>query len=441
MDIRKFRSYKPDQMFLLPVNPREWLPKDHLAYFISDLVDSFDLKEFIKVYKNTPIGQPPYHPAMMLKVLVYGYSTGAFSARVIAKKIDEDIAFRILAATERPDFRTIAGFRKKHLSALSQLFAQVLKLAKASGLLKLGVIAIDGTKIKANASRHKALSYGRMDEVEARLKKKVSDILKEAEAIDAAEDELYGDDKTGDELPKELRDPINRIKKIKELRERIEREEKEKTGKPDALPKAKEQRNLTDGDSRIMKMPDKSFKYAYNCQAAVCGDPTKGEPQIIVATRLTNQASDNPQLKSVIDQIEANTGQLPKKLLADAGYFSLNNLKHCSDKQIDAFIPPNKQKHSERFQCPRGRIPKDLSEADRMRRKLKTKRGKELYDKRKVMPEPVFGEQKGARGFRQFLLRGKGNVAAEWDFICTTSNILKLFRYANLPELGWTKTR
>jgi transposase len=428
-------------MFLLPVNPREWLTKDHLAYFVSDLVDSFDLKEFVKAYKNTPTGQPPYHPAMMLKILVYAYSTGVFSTRVIARKIDEDIAFRMLAAGERPDFRTIAVFRKKHLSALSKLFAQVLKLAKASGLIKLGVIAIDGTKIKANASRHKALSYGRMDDVEARLRKKVKDILDEAEAIDAAEDELYGDDKTGDELPEELRDPVNRIKKIKDLRERIEREEKEKTGKEDARPKAKEQRSLTDGDSRIMKMSDKSFQYAYNCQAAVCGDPAKGEPQIIVATRLSNQASDNPQLKAVIEKVEENTGQLPKKLLADAGYFSSENLNHCKDKQIDAFIPPNKQKHSQSGPCPRGRIPRDISEADRMRRKLKTKCGKRLYDKRKVMPEPVFGEQKGVRGFRQFLLRGKENVAAEWDFLCTTSNILKLFRYAALPKLGWAKTR
>lgn len=277
MVLKKFRNHSTDQLLLLPPDVREWLPKNHLAYFVSDLVDNLDLSEFIKAYKNTAEGKPPFHPAMMLKILVYGYSTGICASRQLERKIDEDIAFKFLAAGDRPDFRTIALFRKKHLSALRKLFLQVLKLAKEAGLVKIGVIAIDGTKMKANASRHKALSYGRMDEVESRLKKRIDDILKEAGDIDNAEDELYGEGKRGDELPEELADPVKRIKKIRELKEKIEKEEKAKTGKADVTPKDKEQRSLTDYDARIMKMPNKSFDYAYNGQAAVCVDPRKGE--------------------------------------------------------------------------------------------------------------------------------------------------------------------
>lgn len=354
---------------LLAPDIREWLPKDHLAYFVGDLV---------------------------------------------------------------------ALFRKKHLSAFKQLFLQILKLAKEGGLLKLGVIAIDGTKMKANASRHKALSYGRMDEAEKRLKKRVDDILEEAEDIDLAEDDLYGEDSRGDELPAELADPIKRIKKIKELKEKIKKDEKEKTADQNAKPKDKEQRSLTDYDSRIMKTANGSFHYADNCQTAVCGDPRKGEVQIIVAAKLTNRPCDVTELIDVLEIAEENTGQKPKTLVADAGYYSNDNLKYCADQDISAFVPPNRQKHCEFMQpAPKGRIPVDATTADRMRRKLRTKAGKEIYGARKVMNEPIYGQQKGVRGIRQFLLRGIDNVESEWNFICATGNILKLFRYANLENIGW----
>ncbi|PIW21593.1 MAG: IS5/IS1182 family transposase [Candidatus Aquicultor secundus] len=438
---KKFRNHSTDQLLLLPPDVREWLPKNHLAYFVSDLVDNLDLSEFIKAYKNTAEGKPPFHPAMMLKILVYGYSTGICSSRQLMRKIDEDIAFKFLAAGDRPDFRTIALFRKKHLSALRKLFLQVLKLAKEAGLVKIGVIAIDGTKMKANASRHKALSYGRMDEVESRLKRRIDDILKEAGDIDISEDELYGEDKRGDELPEELADPVKRIKKIRELKKKIEEEEKAKTNNTGATPKDKEQRSLTDYDARIMKMPNKSFDYAYNGQAAVCGDPRKGEVQIIVATKLTNRPCDVTELEDMLRIAEENLGEHPKKLVADAGYYSKDNLKYCQNRKIDAYIPPNRQKHTELGEpSPKGRIPAHATQAFLMRRKLKTKKGKEIYGARKVMNEPVFGQQKQARGIRQFLLRGLNNVAAEWDFICATGNILKLFRYGNLPQIGWGKS-
>lgn len=428
-----FRTYEPDQPFLMPVSMREWLPDGHLAYFISDLVDHLDLSAIMDRYQEEK-GYPPYHPVMMVKVLLYAYCIGVPSSRKIAKRLEEDIAFRVLAANNTPDFRTISDFRKEHLKALAALFLQVLKLCQKAGLIKLGHVALDGTKIKANASKHKAMSYKRMKEEEARLEAEVQELLREAQAVDEEEDHAYGKNKRGDELPKELAFREGRLKKIREAREALEAdacleaesnpERKDKAGKSTGVPEDKAQRNFTDPESHIMPLPGgKQFEQAYNAQAAV--DSTN---QIIVAAEVTDQPSDRGQATPMMQQVKENTGGLPREMSADAGYFSSDEVTRLTATGIDVYIPPDKMHHTYKMPAaPRGRIPQSLSVADRMRRKLKTKRGRKRYGLRKELPEPVFGQIKQVRGFRQFLLRGKEKVRGEWRLICAGHNVLKLF--------------
>jgi transposase len=414
---KTFRPYEPEQMLLMPASLRDWLPENHLAYFISDVVDHLDLGAIMARYEAEERGYPPYHPRMMVKVLLYAYCIGVPSSRKIAKRLEEDVSFRVLSANNTPDFRTISDFRKEHLSVLAGLFVQVLQLCQRAGLVKLGHVALDGTKVKANASKHKAMSYGRMKQEEARLEEEVKRLLKEAEAVDEEEDHRYGKDKRGDELPRELARRESRLKKIREAKAALEAEEQAK------VVGDKKQHNFTDPDSRIMLSSDKSFVQAYNCQAAV-----DSQSQVVVACEATNQASDKPHLKPMVAQVEANAGNKPKKLSADAGYFSEENLKLMERKGVEAYIPPDKQRHTETLPAaPRGRIPKGLSFKERMRRKLRTKKGQGVYSKRKVSVEPVFGQIKQARGFRQFLLRGLRKVSAEWRLICLTHNLLKLY--------------
>ena len=432
-----FRPYDPDQMFLMPVSMREWLPGGHLAYFISDLVDHLDLSAIMNRYEEEK-GYPPYHPAMMVKVLLYAYCIGVPSSRKIAKRLEEDIAFRVLAANNTPDFRTISDFRKNHLKALAELFVQVLKLCQKAGLVKLGHIALDGTKIKANASKHKAMSYKRMKEEEARLEAEVQDLLRKAEAVDEEEDCAYGKNRRGDELPKELAFRESRLKKIKEARAALEAEARieaesspkgqGKIGKYTGVPEDKAQRNFTDPESHIMPLSGgKQFEQAYNAQVAV-----DSANQIIVAAEVINQPSDKGQATPMMQQVKENTGGLPREMSADAGYFSSDEVTKLTAAGIDAYVPLDKMCHTAKMPAaPRGRIPQYLSVADRMRRKLRTKRGKKRYALRKELPEPVFGQIKQVRGFRQFLLRGKEKVRAEWRFICTGHNILKLFGASN----------
>ena len=410
---------------------RDWLPADHLAYFISDVVDEMDLSAIIKRYKDEDRGYPPYHPVMMVKVLLYAYCIGVPSSRKIAKRLEEDVSFRVLAANNTPDFRTISDFRKDHLKALAGLFLKVLKLCKKAGLVKLGHVSLDGTKIKANASKHKAMSYKRMKEEEARLEAEVKELLEKAEATDAEEDRQYGEDKRGDELPEELAFRVSRLKKIWEAREALEVEAKReaklarKAGKKaTGVPDDKAQRNFTDPESKIMPAPGgKHFEQAYNAQAAV-----DSANQIIVAADVVNETNDKKQAIPMMQQVERNTGKLPDEMSADSGYFSSDTVEELTMEGVDAYIPPDKTNHSDKNQAvPRGRIPKDLSIAGRMRRKLRTKRGRARYALRKELSEPVFGQIKQARGFRQFLLRGKKKVKGEWRIICTGHNILKLF--------------
>ena len=428
---KTFRPYDPDQMFLMPVSMREWLPADHLAYFISDVVDEMDLSKIIKRYKDEDRGYPPYHPVMMVKVLLYAYSIGVPSSRKIAKRLEEDISFRVLAANNTPDFRTISDFRKEHLKALAGLFLQVLKLCKKAGLVKLGHVSLDGTKIKANASKHKAMSYKRMKEEETRLEAEVKELLERAEAIDEAEDQQYGDDKRGDKLPEELAFRESRLKKIREARQALEAEAKReaksarKVGKKaTGIPGDKAQRNFTDPESKIMPAPGgKHFEQAYNAQAAV-----DSANQIILAADVVNETNDKKQAIPMMKQVKRNTGKLPKELSADTGYFSIEAVEDLTADNINVYIPPDRMQHTDQIPAaPRGRIPKGISLADRMRRKLRTKRGRERYGLRKELSEPVFGQIKQARGFRQFLMRGKKKAKGEWRFICTGHNILKLF--------------
>ncbi len=433
---KSYRPYDPEQEFLLPPSLREWLPEDHLIYFVSDVIDNVDLTAMDAVYGDEARGQPPYDPRMMTKVLVYGYCVGVFSSRRIQLRLAEDIGFRVLAAGNAPNFRTISDFRKLHLATLEGLFEQVLKIALEAGAMKLGRIALDGTKVKANASKHKAMSYERMKEKQQAIRAEVRALLAQAEATDAAEDARYGADRRGDELPEELQRRESRLKKIREAKRALEeraRQEAKEEGKTDskvqqAQPAGKDQYNFTDPESRIMKGGD-GFVQGYNAQVAV-----ESKLQLIVGQYVTQAANDKKQLKPMLQVIEQQSGLRPDEALADSGYCSEKNLEHLetgneSGHVIDAYIATGQQKHGEyRQPCPRGPLPKDATLVERMKRKLQTKTGRKVYAARKTIVEPVFGQIKQARGFRQFFLRGFEKVRGEWSLVCLTHNILKLHR-------------
>jgi transposase len=424
---KTYRPYVPEQDLLLPPSLRDWLPEDHLAYFVSDLVDHLDLSAIMKVYDEEDRGYPPYHPVMMTKVLVYAYCVGVFSSRRIQRRLREDIPFRVLAAGNEPDFRTIADFRKTHLTALQGFFEQVLGMARELGAARVGRVALDGTKVKANASKHKAMSYDRMREKHRQLRQEVKQLLAQAEATDAAEDTQYGADRRGDELPAELQRRESRLTRIREAKRVLEARAKDAAaaaGQPSdaAKPDPKAQYNFTDPESRIMKGPD-GFVQAYNAQIAV------DEQQLIIGQTVTQETNDKKQLIPMITMIEEQSGITPTQLLADAGYCSDENFAAIADTAIDAYISTRKQKHGERpGPCPRGPLPKTATRVDRMSRKLHRKAGAVIYAARKAIVEPVFGQIKQARGFRQFLLRGLAKVQGEWSLVCTTHNILKLHR-------------
>lgn len=426
---KSYRPYFPEQDFLLPPSLREWLPESHLAFFVSDLIEELDLSAIESYYEREERGYPPYHPRMMTKVLVYGYCVGVFSSRKLEKRLLEDVAFRVLAAGNEPDFRTISEFRRIHLKALEGLFEQVLSLALKLGAMKLGRVAIDGSKVKANASKHKAMSYGRIAEEQKRLKAEVRQLLSEAEQADKEEDKRYGRCNRGDELPAELGRREERLKRIaaakRELEERAraEAEEKKDAKAEEAKPEPKAQHNFTDPESRIMKGPE-GFVQAYNAQIAV-------EPglQLIVGQAVTQQANDKQQLLPMIDKVKQQSGQRVKEALADSGYCSEENLRAAKKKKVDLYVATGKQKHHQPAPpCPRGPIPKSATLVDRMKRKLTTQAGRAVYATRKTIVEPVFGQIKHAQGFRQFMLRGYEKVQAEWALVCTTHNLLKLYR-------------
>lgn len=441
---KHFRPWKIDEAQFLPPSVQDFVPEDHLSRFIVALVrESLDLSAITASY-TSGLGQPPFDPRMVTALLLNGYASGLYSSRRIAKACVERADFMMIVAGDPPDFRTISDFRKRHLGALAGLFVQVLKLAEKAGLVKLGHVALDGTKIKANASKHKAMSYGRMKQRDAELQAEVDRWLAAAEAADVEEDKLHGA-KRGDELPKWVADKQKRIEKIRaaqaeleaeaqaaaEEERRIEAEKqarrdaegRQKTGKktepPSDDPDPKAQRNFTDPESRILKTKD-GYIQGYNAQAAV-----DGTAQIIVAHGLIQTTSDHGQVVPLVDGIEVNLGRKPAQVSADSGYLSEANLASLEARAITPYIATGRAKHPI---ADNGRIGGPLTQA--MRRKLKRAGWRSRYRLRKLIVEPVFGQIKQARGFRQFLLRGIEKVSAEWAMICTAHNLTKLAKAA-----------
>jgi transposase len=435
MSTKPFRPYDPDQMLLMPPAVQDWVPEGHLARFVGDLVNTLDLSAIEQTYTEDR-GQPPYHPEMMVKILLYAYCTGTYSSRRMAAKLTDSVAFRYLAAGNEPDFRTISDFRKRHARALAGLFEQVLRLCQKTGLVKLGRVAIDGTKVKANASKHKAMSYSRMQEAEARLRGEVKHMLAQAEATDRQEDQRYGKDRRGDELPADLARRESRLEKIREAKAALEAEARDKAraeGRdPDtAQPEAKDQKNFTDSESRILKTND-GFIQGYNVQAAV------DEPfQIIVAQHVTPASNDVNEMKPAIESIKGTLEKKPAVVLADAGYWSECNAAYLESQGIEGYLATDRQKHGQTpSPAPRGRPPQGLSPRQRMARRLRTVKGRKHYSRRKAIVEPVFGQIKHARGFRQFLRRGLENIRHEWALVCTAHDVIKMFQVLK-AERAW----
>jgi transposase len=523
---KTFRPWNPEQTLLLPPSPVEWLPEHHLVFFLLDLASELDLSAIYAVYEaRDPRGVKAYEPRMMVLLLLYAYCVGIPSSRRIERACWEDAAFRVLTGNQQPDHSRISDFRLVHLDALAGLFVQVLRLCQKAGLASLGNVALDGTKVRANASKHKAMSHERMLKTEAQLEAEIAALLRKAELIDAQEDARYGKGRRGDELPKELQRRQDRLDALRKARAELEAEaaadnarrreqqaraaeeqaadaaeaekaaavaeENDKTdaeskagaqalakearqaerraraargraelarrlaiekaqaaglSTPDPLssvdplampsrnlpttavgdPKANAQRNFTDPDSHILKGGD-GWIQGYNCQAAVDGDH-----QIIVAVGVSNQASDQHHFIPMLERIVANTGQLPEKLIADAGYCSTANIEASEQRGLDAYLSTSRQSHGKRPRPSRGPAPRDLDARGRMERKLRSKAGQAIYALRKIIAEPVFGQIKGARGLDRFLLRGLEKVDREWTLMAITHNIGKLHRAAPL---------
>lgn len=445
---KRFRPYDPDQLFLMPPSLNDWLPEGHLARFVGELVDEgLDLEPFLVVFTEAR-GFSPYNPRLMLKLLIYGYTTGVCSAREMERRCHDDVAFRFLAANAAPDHRSISRFRRTHLEALSGLFLQSLKLCEKAGMVSLGRVALDGTKRRANASRHKAMSYDRMVEREAVLQAEVDVLLAEAETVDCVEDVSFGAGGTRVDLPAELARRESRLVKIRRARADLEADESlraaakaadkaRKRGLDEvaveaaadaagqaARPAPKSQRNFTDPDSRIMKTSDGSFHQCYNAQTVV-----DDAFQVIVATALSNRSADGPELPGMLDAVTANCGRAPGQLLADAGYFSESNIEAATQRGVDVYIATGRLKHHEQVPAaPRGPIPKNATPKQRMARKLRTKEGHATYARRKAIVEPVFGQMDTVQDAKHLLLRGETAAAQEWDFLAAGHNLLKVFR-------------
>jgi len=461
---KTFRAYDPDQVLLMSPVLSEWVPEGDLAHFVSDLVEgALDLSAVYASYESER-GYPPYDPRLMLKLLIYGYANGVCSSRALERATHRDVAVRMLCAGQHPDYRSIARFRARHLQALSELFVQALRLCAESGLVRLGRLALDGTKLRANASRHKAMSYERMSKKESELEAEIAELraqatalLEEAAAIDDAEDELYGADRRGDELPVELARRESRLARLREAKAALEarareREERRRAemaaegrtprtppdGRDPFAPKPTDQRNFTDPESKIMKASDGAFHQSYNAQAIV-----DEHAQVILSADASDQAPDTPQLQGALDQLAENleaTGiELPAgaALTADAGYFSEDNVKAAQDHGLDAYIATGRTKHSDPPPiAPRGPIPKDATPKQRMARKNKTKKGQATYARRKVIVEPVFGQMQTVQNARHLLLRGKDGARSQWRFHCAIHNLLKLHRAGGLALVG-----
>jgi transposase len=459
---KTFRAYDPDQVLLISPVLRDWIPDGDLAHFVSDLVESgaLDLGAIYASYEGER-GQPPYDPRLMVKLLLYGYATGVMSSRKLEAGTYRDIALRMLCADQHPDFRSIARFRVRHLDALAGLFVQALRLCKQAGLVGLGALAVDGTKLRANASRHKAMSYERMgpkaEKLEAEIaeiEQRVEALLSDAQATDAAEDEQFGADRRGDELPAELARRETRLAKIREAMAALEAEAREaeeqrraemaaegrrprapRDGRDPFAPKPKAQRNFTDPESKIMKTSDGAYHQCFNGQAIV--DSTT---QVIVAADAFDMAADCPLLAPMLDQLDENLAAIEAMLpagaalLGDAGYFSEDNVVVITaEHALDAYIATGRFKHDEPPPpAPRGPLPKDATPKQKMARQTKTKQGRAIYARRKAIVEPVFGQMDTTQDARQLLIRGKPAARKQWQFGCAVHNLLKLHRNGGL---------
>lgn len=473
----------------------EWLPEGHLAFFVLEVVRELDLSAIENALQaKDPRGERPYAPRMMTGLILYGYCSGVFSSRKIERGTHEDVAFRVLAGGAHPHFTTINEFRLVHREALGGLFTQVLTLCSRAGLRTLGHVSLDGSKVQANASKHKAMSYGRMKSDEKRLAEEVEGLLRRAEEVDAREDAELGPSNSGDQIPEELRHRETRLRRIRELKAELEEEAAEERARqlranatglekkaeeigvaprerkaaatmakasrkkadelsrgddddddggggtqlslhrapvtPDGKPKDKAQRNFTDGDSRIM-IRNGVFMQAYNAQALV------SEDQLIVAHGVTNNGQDAEQLIPMLKRMREHAGAIASELTADTGYLSEENAAFCERNGVDAFIALRK-KDTQRVEFP-PKTPGDLF-GFAMQVKLASRRGRELYPKRKVIVEPVFGQIKGAMGFRRFSLRGLLKVPSEWAIVSTCHNLLKLFRARDRANLALATT-
>jgi transposase len=446
--MKRFRPCSLDQPFLLPPSVDEWVPDNHLARFIAVVVEELDLSAIVSTYlRKDGRGQAAYHPAMLVRLLLYGYAVGVRSSRKIEKATYENIAFRYLAADQHPDHDVLAEFRKTHLEELSKIFVTTLQLCQKAGLVKLGQIAIDGTKVAANASRQESKTYERLSEKEALLDAEVKRLLEEAAAADAQEDRELGKGKRGDELPEALATAERRLEKIRAAKQELEREAKQKAeqaareqaeqngkahdeaqrkrwqrAKP-GVPDAKTQGNLTDPESRLMvEGMNKTYVQAYNAQVAAAG-----VPQIIVAQTVTQAANDRQQLTPMVQQVEQNVGR-PELTVADSGYWSENEVAGLQTAGWDVLVPPDRgKKKGEELakNAPQGPV------AQQMRERLAREEEQKRYRKRNGMVEPVFGLIKETLGYRRFLLRGLQKVRGEWSLICASFNLRKLFLYGS----------
>jgi transposase len=442
-----FRPINRATDFLLPPSVDEWLPDRHLARFVVEVVDELDLSAMVKSYRGS--GSASYHPAMLLGLLIYGYATKVFSSRAIERATYDSVAFRFIAGNEHPDHDTIATFRKRFLSEIEGLFVEVLKLARAMGVLKLGTVALDGTKVQANASRHSALSYGHAKKLEQQLKREVRELLKRAEQADAADipdgmsipEELerrearmaaIAEAKRKIEAPVSEREQAEYEAKLKARAEREQRTGRKPGGRPPAPPSGKvddkEQINLTDEESRIMPVAGGGFDQCYNAQAAVAAGSL-----LIVAHDVTQAANDKQQLVPIVDRIQALPDELGRveDLLADNGYLSEANVDHCVEVGIAPLIALGRERHHQSWRQRFKKAPKEPPESatpmQKMAHRLKTPEGKALYALRKEIPEPVFGIIKSVLGFRQFSLRGHENVKGEWNLVSLSWNIKRMF--------------
>jgi transposase len=418
------------QGFLLPPSPSDWLSQNHLAWFVLDAVEQLNIDAVLAGYRTEGKGEQAYPPRVMLALLIYSYCTGTFASRKIAAQIDDSVAFRVIAAGLTPSHRTICRFREENLDEFQKMFVQVVQLAQEAGLVKMGTIAIDGSKVKANASKHKAMSYDRMLMEEKKLRSEIRKLTQAAREQDDIDDKMFGPDFRGDELPQELSNRKTRLQTIQAAKKRLEERKaaeaeakrvaeakaKETESKSErVLPQPRDQENFTDPDSRIMPTAGKSFEQSYNAQVAV-----DAKAQIVVAASVSQSPKDMGLLLPIVNAAFENTQQIPKRVLADAGYRNERDLDSLNALGIDGYVSIGREGKATRppsAACPHSQA---------MLKKLKTKRGRARYRKRKAIVEPVFGWVKRVLGFRAFSLRGLRKVAGEWSLVCLALNLRRM---------------